>query len=101
MHQGKILKSLLEDKGMKVADFANKIGVVRQTVSNYFKMKFLKEDFIEDACKILDVKKELFYLDETKQYKEKYINAIEELLQAQKKIIELEEEVKSLYKKSN
>lgn len=101
MHQGKILKSLIDDKGLVIIDFVKKLGISRQTMTNYFRMESLKDDFIEKVCKEMGIKKDIFYIDEAEEYKAKYIEAMQALVDAQKKIIELEEEVKSLYKKSN
>ena len=107
MHQGRALRNLLEEYNIKVGDFAEKVGVSRQTISNNFKRDRIDRKLIEKVTEITGLEESVFEKDKAEDYKnkyhdvkEKYLKVMEDLLDAQKKILVLEEKIISIYENS-
>ncbi|MES2379695.1 MAG: helix-turn-helix transcriptional regulator [Bacteroidota bacterium] len=61
--QGGILKKLIKEKGYRQEDFAASIPVSRTYLIRLFDKKYLKQDFLELACKELSVDISVFDID--------------------------------------
>ena len=70
MHDGKRLKQILEDLGMKKTELAKKLGVSSQNIYTYIKSKNINSDRKKEIEKILRLK--FNEEDKTEHYKNKY-----------------------------
>lgn len=60
MHHGKILKDILIQKGLPLKDFADKLGVSRQSLYLYFGKEKFDDEFVKSLSKAVPNAKELF-----------------------------------------
>lgn len=65
MKSGLKIKELRESKGFKLFEFADKLGVTRQTLSSWEKSKpFPKTEELDKICFLFDVDHEYFEVEE-------------------------------------
>ena len=100
LHQGKIFENILRENKITQTEAAKLFDVSRSTIQNWIKEDSLKQETINKVSELFKVSKDIFEQDETTTLRKKYIETMEELIAAQRKIITLEEKINSIYEKN-
>ena len=72
MHQGEILKQIMQDIQYTQRELANQLGVNESYISQQLKREHFTDAFIEKTCTILEISPERLLPEGTIDYKTKY-----------------------------